>query len=176
MPAHARRRRALLVATGKYDDPGLSGLEGPGGDVESLSAVLGDHSIGQFDVETLVDQPTVEIRTAIDGFFGEAGLEDLLLLYFSCHGVLSQGRRFYFATRSTKLKYLRATAIDDTFVSGAMHDSRARTIVLILDCCHSGAFGKDMVPKSAQSVNVETRFEGRGRVTLSASTELQYAF
>ena len=55
-------------------------------------------------------------------------------------------------------------------------DSRARSIVLILDCCYSGAFGKGLAPKSAPTVDVEQRFEGRGRVTLSASTEPQYAF
>jgi hypothetical protein len=48
--------------------------------------------------------------------------------------------------------------------------------VLVLDCCHSGAFGKGLAPKSAPTVDVEHRFEGRGRVTLSASTELEYAF
>jgi hypothetical protein len=174
--APARRRRALLVAAGTYSDPGLAQLQAPAGDVDSLAGVLGDGSIGHFDVEELVDRPTEEIKKAIEGFFGAAKPTDLLLLYFSCHGVLSQGRRFYFATASTALQYLRATAIEDGFVNGVIQESRARTIVLILDCCHSGAFGKGKAPKSALTVDVEHRFEGQGRVTLSASTELQYAF
>jgi hypothetical protein len=174
--APARRRKALLVATGTYSDPGLAQLQAPAGDVDSLARVLGDGSIGHFDVEELVDRPTEEVKKAIEGFFGAAKPSDLLLLYFSCHGVLSQSRRFYFATASTALQYLRATAIEDGFVNGVIQESRARSIVLILDCCHSGAFGKGMAPKSALTVDVEHRFEGRGRVTLSASTELQYAF
>jgi DNA-binding beta-propeller fold protein YncE len=50
--------------------------------------------------------------------------------------------------------------------------------VLVLDCCHSGAFAKGLTPKSAPGVDVEQRFsfEGRGRITLTASTELEYAF
>ena len=90
--------------------------------------------------------------------------------------MLSQSRRFYFATTTTALNLLRATAIEDSFVNDVMQHSRARSIVLMLDCCHSGAFGKGLAPKSALTVDVEHRFEGRGRVTLSASTELEYAF
>lgn len=172
----ARRRRALLVATATYADPGLAQLRAPTGDVDSLATVLGDATIGQFEVQALVDRSTEEIKRAIEGFFAESRRDDLLLLYFSGHGVLSQSRRFYFATASTSLDYLRATAIEDGFVNGVMQESRARSIVLILDCCHSGAFGKGLTPKSAMKVDVEHRFEGRGRVTLSASTELEYAF
>jgi hypothetical protein len=171
-----RRRRALLVATATYADPGLAQLRAPSGDVDSLAGVLGDGTVGRFDVQELVDRPTEEVKRTIEGFFADARPDDLLLLYFSGHGVLSQSRRFYFATATTALDFLRATAIEDSFVNAVMQESRARSIVLILDCCHSGAFGKGLAPKSTMTVDVEHRFEGRGRVTLSASTELEYAF
>jgi Caspase domain/FG-GAP repeat len=172
----AGRRRALLVATAAYGDPGLAGLRAPTGDVASLAAVLGDAAIGGFDVRQLVDRPTEELRREIETFFGDGRPQDLLLLYVSGHGVLSQSRRFYFATADTSLQLLRSTAIEDSFVNDVMQASRARSIVLVLDCCHSGAFGKGLAPKSTTSVDVEHRFEGQGRVTLSASTELEYAF
>jgi hypothetical protein len=172
----ARRRRALLVASGSYADPGLAQLRAPTGDVQALAEVLRDGSIGEFDVEQLVDQPTEAIKKRIEHFFSESRLHDLLLLYLSGHGVLSQSRRFYFATATTELQWLMATAIEDRFINDAMASSRARSIVLVLDCCHSGAFGKGLAPKSPLTVDVEHRFEGRGRVTLSASTELEYAF
>lgn len=171
-----RRRRALLVATAAYSDAGLAALRAPTGDVDALAEVLGNGSIGEFEVTRLVDRPTETLKMEIEGFFGQARREDLLLLYFSCHGVLSQSRRFYFATATTALNVLRSTAIEDSFVNDVMQHSRARSIVLILDCCHSGAFGKGLRPKSALTVDVEHRFEGHGRVTLSASTALEYAF
>jgi uncharacterized caspase-like protein len=172
----AGRRRALLVATATYSDPALARLRAPTGDVAALAAVLGDASIGGFEVEQLVDQPTEQLRRQIETFFGGGRPHDLLLFYVSGHGVLSQSRRFYFATADTSLQLLRSTAIEDGFVNDVIQSSRARSIVLILDCCHSGAFGKGLAPKSATTVDVEHRFEGRGRVTLSASTELEYAF
>src|SRR3954447_14450696 len=170
------RRRALLVATGSYADPALAALRAPTGDVASLAEVLGDETIGGFEVQQLIDRPTEELRKDIETFFGEGRPHDLLLLYVSGHGVLSQGRRFYFATATTSMQLLRSTAIEDSFVNDVMQASRARSIVLVLDCCHSGAFGKGLAPKSTTSVDVEHRFEGQGRVTLSASTELEYAF
>ena len=172
----AGRRRALLIATGNYGDPGLAALRAPTGDVAALAGVLGDADIGAFEVRELVDRPTEELRSEIEEFFADGRPPDLLLLYVSGHGVLSQSRRFYFATATTSLRLLRSTAIEDGFVNDVMQSSRARSIVLVLDCCHSGAFGKGLVPKSATTVDVEHRFEGQGRVILSASTELEYAF
>jgi uncharacterized caspase-like protein len=172
----AGRRRALLIATATYGDAGLAALRAPTGDVAALAEVLRDEAIGGFEVSELIDLPTEELRTEIEDFFGAGRPQDLLLLYVSGHGVLSQSRRFYIATASTRLRLLRSTAIEDGFVNDVMQSSRARSIVLVLDCCHSGAFGKGLAPKSATTVDVEHRFEGQGRVILSASTELEYAF
>jgi hypothetical protein len=175
--APARKRRALLIATGTYRDEGLAQLRAPAGDVEALADVLADAAIGSFDVRRLVDRPTDELKQEIEGFFQGSARDDLLLLYLSGHGVLSQDRQLYFATSSTRLERLRSTAIESGFVGDVMQHSRARSIVLVLDCCHSGAFAHGMQPKSAMGVDVEHRFEsGRGRVTLTASTELEYAF
>jgi hypothetical protein len=174
----AGERRALLVATDAYTDPGLTKLRAPAGGVRALADVLADDSIGGFDVRQLINPATDEVKQDIEGFFDDAHLDDLLLLYISGHGLLSQARRLYFATASTKLKRLRATAIEDRFVYDVIEHSRARSIVLVLDCCHSGAFAKGLAPKSALGVDVEQHFnfEGRGHITLMASTGLEYAF
>jgi uncharacterized caspase-like protein len=131
-------RRALLVAAETYADPGLARLRAPIGDVEALASVLEDPTLGAFELRRLVNLPTEEIKREIEGFFDDARLNDLLLLYMSGHGVLSQTRRFYFATSSTQLRWLRATAIEDSFISDVMQHSRARSIVLIVDCCMPG--------------------------------------
>ena len=170
-------RRALLIATSSYSDPGLRQLRSPAGDVESLAKVLSDPDIGNFDVlERMVDRTTDEIRQRIEALFEDAQRNDVLLLYLSGHGVMSKTQRLYFATKTTKLRLLRATAIDDSFVNDLMKHSRARSVVLVLDCCHSGAFGKDLAMKGGVSVPVAERFEGQGRIVLTASTALEYAF
>jgi hypothetical protein len=54
----AGRRRALLIATATYSDPGLAALRAPTGDVAALAGVLGDEAIGGFEVRELIDRPT----------------------------------------------------------------------------------------------------------------------
>jgi hypothetical protein len=169
-------RRALLIASGSYTDPGLKRLRSPIGDVCRLGAVLGNPAIGAFGVRKVVDRPTDEILRAIEQFFADGRRNEVLLLYISGHGVIAKDGGLYFATASTDLTFLRSTAIADSFVASSMRHCRSRSIVLILDCCHSGAFTKGLTPKSALQVNFEHRFEGSGHVTLTASSALEYAF
>ena len=67
----AGRRRALLIATATYGDPGLAALRAPTGDVAALARVLGDGAIGGFDVRQLIDEPTEDLRKEIETFFGD---------------------------------------------------------------------------------------------------------
>jgi WD40 repeat protein len=183
------KRRALLVAHGTYADPRFRQLRAPTGDVEGFRAVLSDPSIGGFDVECVVDQTTPEVKRTIEAFFAAGGLHDLLVLYISGHGVMSEDRSLYFATSSTQFDLLDATAIEASFVDRQMQRPRTRTrsIVLILDCCHSGAFARGYAPKGRPSVGIEKRFKtaldrrvaaagGYGHVVLTASNDLEYAF
>src|SRR5262249_37572495 len=57
-----------------------------------------------------------------------------------------------------------------------MNRSRSRRIVLLLDCCYAGAFGRGMTAKAGQAVHVEEQFGGRGRAVITASGAMEYAF
>ncbi len=48
----------------------------------------------------------------------------------------------------------------------------SRSIVVLLDCCYSGAFTAGMLRRSAESpkVDVAEPFAGQGRMVLTAST------
>src|SRR4051794_31964919 len=113
-------RRALLIVSDAYTDPALTKLRAPTGDGRALAEALADASIGDFEVRQLINRTTEEIREEIEGFFEDARREALLLVYIPGHGVLSQRRRLYLATASTKLRRLGATAIEDRFISDAI--------------------------------------------------------
>jgi hypothetical protein len=63
-----------------------------------------------------------------------------------------------------------------------MSASRARNIVLFLDCCYGGAFAQGVKVRAAGDVNVLDSFPqekaggGRGRAVITASGAMQYAF
>jgi hypothetical protein len=170
------RRLALVVASSQFSDKTLQQLVAPGQDAADLAGVLADGTIGGFEVKKLINRPSHEVRREIEVFFTGRKRNDLLLLYFSGHGVKDDDGRLYLATTDTERGLLRATAVPATFVNETMTASRSRRQVLILDCCHSGAFARGMVAKGGESVDIRDRFEGRGRVVLTASNATQYAF
>jgi hypothetical protein len=166
---------ALIVASDQYTDPALSRLRAPAQDAERLAETLRNPAIGGFTVQSLINRPTQEVREKIEDFFADRKLDDLLVLYFSCHGVKDPSGQLYFATPTTRHNRLAATGISADFVNELMSRSRSRKIVLLLDCCYSGAFPHGLRPRSTEHVGVD-RFEGRGRTVITASSSLEYAY
>jgi uncharacterized caspase-like protein len=167
-------RYALIVASSRYSDATLTRLEAPANDARTLASVLAAPAIGDFDVTTLTDEPAPAVMQGIEDFFDGRRREDLVLLYFSGHGILDEGARLYFATTDTRVDRPRSTAVSADFVNELMGECRSRRQVLVLDCCNSGAFARGI--KAGTTVGTGERFEGRGRVVITASDALQYAF
>jgi Tol biopolymer transport system component len=173
------RRLALIIGNSIFRDPTLARLLTPDADVGALADVLLDPEIGAFDdVKLVVNMAASSIRRSISEFFANKTRDDLLLLYFSGHGVLDEYGRLYLATKETENTYLRGTAIPTSFITDEMDHSRSRRQVLILDCCHSGAFARGSKGATGASVGTAAAFEGRGygRVVLTASDATQYAW
>jgi alpha-glucoside transport system substrate-binding protein len=173
------RRLALIIGNSIFRDPSLARLLTPDADVGSLADVLLDKEIGGFDdVKLLVNMAAATLRRSISHFFSNKTRDDLLMLYFSGHGVLDENGRLYLATKETERDYLRGTAIPAAFINDEMDNSRSRRQVLILDCCHSGAFARGSKGTTGASVGTATAFEGKGygRVVLTASDATQYAW
>lgn len=168
------RRIALVVATGSYADATLSLLRAPGRDASGLAGVLRDDEIGGFSVETVLDAPADVLRRRVARFCAQGAPSDLALVYLSCHGVLDDRGRLYYATTDTDRALLSATAIPAAWLNEQLEDCRCRRQILMLDCCHSGAFAKGA--KGEGGLALRERFEGRGRVVLTASRGTEYSF
>jgi hypothetical protein len=174
----SEKKYALLIASFEYDDPYFRPLKAPAQDVQALSRVLGDPAIGGFDdVKTILNQPKDALVLAIEEFFDERNRDDLLLLYFSCHGIKDQDGRLYYATKNTLHKRLVATAVPAYQVNDLIEKSTSRRKILVLDCCYSGAVAKAFLAKGDETVGAMEEFkQGQGLVTLTASDAFQYAF
>jgi hypothetical protein len=173
------RKLALIIGNSEYQDPTLARLVTPNEDVNDLAEVLRAPEIGEFDeVTTLVNEPSANIRLEVESFFAEKKPDDLLVLYFSGHGVRDDQGQLYLAVKDTRHNRLRATAIPAAFITDGMDHSRSRRQVLILDCCHSGAFAQGTKGAPGASVGTASAFEGTGygRVVLTATDSTQYAW
>ncbi|MEA2311608.1 MAG: hypothetical protein QOE28_1576 [Solirubrobacteraceae bacterium] len=169
-------RYALIVANGAYRDPKLSRLRTPTVDAERLADVLRDPSIGDFDVDLAVDEPEHVLRRKVAGFFAGRDRDDLLLLHFSCHGLKDESGQLYFAAADTEVAQLDATALSAEFVSRQMTRSRSRKVLALLDCCYSGAFARGLRFRGDEQVDLDDQLGGHGRVILTASSAMEYAF
>jgi len=168
---------ALVIGNTDYSDPKLAQLKTPAADSRALADVLSDEKIGGFDeVIPLINKTETEIRRAVSSFLETKKPDDLVLVYFSGHGVLDSSGRLFLASKDTRTNILRATSIPSTFISEEMDNCRSKRQILILDCCHSGAFARGTKGGEQKAVT-ETTFEGNGfgRVVLTASDSTQFA-
>ena len=172
------QRKALIIANDQYEQEALRNLRAPAADAEGLGRVLADPQIGDFAVQVMRNEPAHVIQVQIEDLFAESRRDDLLLLHFSCHGLKSESGELFFAASNTRPNRLRATAVSADFVQQCMRDARSRSVVLLLDCCYSGAFSQGARVRAAGDVNVLDSFpdSGRGRAVITASNAMEYAF
>jgi chaperonin GroEL len=167
-------RYALLIAASEYEDQTLADLRAPGQDVDRLAAILEAPEVGGFDsVTVLQDTADYQLRMAIEEMLTERLRDDLVLVYFSCHGIVDGQHRLHFATTNTRHKRPAGTAVSRTFVNEQLEACVASAKVRILDCCYSGAFAEGF--KSAPKTALEDQV-GRGYVVLAASDAYEYAY
>ncbi|GEM_PF-2629261 len=169
-------RSALVIATVTYADASLRALRAPADDAAELAAVLADPLVGGFAVTSLIDAEAARIRVEVDEFLSNRTPDEVVVLYLSCHGVTDARRRLHFAATDTVKARLASTAVDAAWVIDRLDECRARSQVVILDCCFSGAFAHGAKGDDA-GVGLETLApHGRGRVVLTASTANEYSF
>jgi hypothetical protein len=174
-PLSSGRRAALVVATGRYDDPALQQLRAPVADAEQFAAVLARPDVAAFEVTSVIDQPAPTISRELHRFLSARRREDLLVIYFSCHGLKDVDGSLYFAGTDTEMDLLASTGVSASYVNERVDACRSTRIVLLLDCCYSGAFTK-AATKGDLTVGVEERLQGQGRVVMTASNAMEYAF
>jgi len=131
-------RRALIVGIDGYPQAPLSGCVN---DARAMAELLRCNDDGSPNFSCrLIDAPPNQItraslRQAIMRLFEDES--DVALLYFSGHGTINN-LGGYLVTPD-------ATAYDEgmsmTEILALANQSKVREVVIILDCCHSGALG-----------------------------------
>ena len=171
------RRIALVVGIGRYQ--ALSQLPTALRDADTMAHVL--KQVAGFDeVMTLIDPDAGQLAEASEYLFAGKETEDLLLFYFSGHGVKDERGLLHLAVPRTRKhasgELVRATAVSCRHIHDIMSGSRSRRQVVILDCCFSGAFAEGMQPKDGGHIDLRAQLGGEGRAVLTSSASTQYSF
>ena len=136
--------RALLIGNSVFDaDAGLNPLNAPVKDVARLHQALVDSDTGLFDddhVRLVTERTCNDILDELDRFFDAGRKDDLLLLYYSGHGLLDERNQLYLCGRDTRSDRLLRTAVSNVRVNEFVSQSMCQCTVIVLDCCSSGMF------------------------------------
>jgi uncharacterized caspase-like protein len=173
---------ALLVGVGNYEhSTDLKPLASASKDVAALQRVLLNPNMGGFsEVVPLTDPDPMQMQGAIESLYRDRTKDDLVLLFFSGHGIKDDRGNLHFATRITQKtprgELIRSTAVPARFVYEIMANCRSRRQVVILDCCFSGAFDLALQSKDDGSLDIQNQLGAEGRVVLTSSSSTQYSF
>jgi uncharacterized caspase-like protein len=173
---------ALLIGVSEYKS-GLNPLPGSVKDVDAMRRVLVDPELGGFaeaDIVMLKNPQRQEMEDAIYDLFNDRKKDDLLLFYFSGHGIKDENGKLYLTTRVTRKdnngRLVKPSAVAAASLHEHINESKSQRQVIVLDCCFSGAIAQDMTVKDDGMVNLKEYLGGKGRAILTSSTSTEYSF
>jgi hypothetical protein len=172
-------RVALLIGVSNYATEGFTTLPSSYRDINGLKQILESDLCEFDDVQTLPSPSSQEMQEAIESVFCDRKRDDLILLYFSGHGIKDERGKLYLTATNTRKGtqgVIRSTAVPASFVHEIMEDCRSKYQIILLDCCFSGAFAQGMSVKDDSSVDIKNQLGGEGKVVLASSTSTQYSF
>jgi nicrotizing toxin Mtb-like protein/caspase domain-containing protein len=129
--------RVILIGTACYEDPDIPDLPAVAANVSGLVEILTDPALGGLaaaSCRSFVDIRADEVWQVAD-LASQA--EDVLLIYFAGHGLLSDDGGLLLGMKNTKNSYAEFTALHVDQLARALQTSRAKVRLLILDCCYS---------------------------------------
>ena len=169
------KRVALLIGISEYGE-GIPSLSAPPNDVVAVERVLKDPNMGYFDeVRPLINPELRAMQTAIARVFKNLAKDDIVLLFFSGHGITDDNNRLYLTTKGTGKDVYEATSVPASFVQNVSQECYAKRQVIILDCCYSGAFAEGWQAKSV-GLDLQKELGAEGRVVLTSSSATQTSF
>jgi hypothetical protein len=131
-------RIALVVGINHYQDSMLKGCINDAQEINKVLSINDDLS-PNFSTKLLVssDEPITRsvLRENIDHLFSCDA--EIAVLYFAGHGTINN-LGGYLVTQDAK-RYDEGVSMVDVLTMA--NQSRSREVVIILDCCHSGALG-----------------------------------
>jgi len=151
-------KKALVVGIDYYPNAPLRGCVNDATAFAHMMEAHGDGSLN-FDVrleKNVASRPSLK-QMITELFEGE---NETALFYFSGHGFLNE-LGGYIVTPDHQ-KYDEGVSMEDILKLAS--NSKTKNKIIILDCCHSGAFGTASIPGGTQSAYLKD-----GMVILTAS-------
>ena len=167
--------RAAFIGIDRHLDPAIRELNGAARDAKALWALLTD-SIDGLAAPLMINETAtcVAVSQALDETLGAATEGDTVLLSFAGHGTPDHR----LVLHDTSAADIPGTTIDMGNLAERFRQSRAKVVVLILDCCFSGGAPARVVDFGVALRDIGVPLDqvsGNGRILLAASAQDQAA-
>jgi uncharacterized caspase-like protein len=141
-------RWAIIVGISRYKYQNLN-LKYADRDAEELYNLLLTHSGGNFKQEfirklTNEEATTGNITGVLRAFLQKPAREDLVIIYFACHGAPDVNRpsNVYLLTHDTNPNDIAGTALPMREIRLSLKENlHAQKVIILADTCHSAAIG-----------------------------------
>ena len=163
-------RRALIIGINTYQHG--TNLSTCTADAEAMGQLLAEHEDKRpnYDCRILLDQTEkgapitmAVLREACEQLFSDT--KDDVLFYFSGHGALTSFGGHLCAADSVR----NNLGLPMQEIMQMAYDSKARDILMILDCCHSGDLGNSSILRGGHGGDLLTAL--RTDMTLIAASQ-----
>jgi hypothetical protein len=124
-------------------------------DVKALASFLSNSS-ANFDVAILIDPTISEMKTVLYETTQKCQSNDELLIFFSGHGRRGRNRKLYLCGTDTNSESLVITGLPFDGLLDILREHSVKSLLIILDCCYSGAAESSFIIKSSDDLLDET--------------------
>lgn len=160
---------ATFIGVNRYSDPLIRELSGAKNDAVAFCALFMD-SISNINTRLLVgvDATVQNIKDVLEEGITLAREEDTLIIFYSGHG--SHDHRI--TGFDTQLSNLEGSTISMDSLATIFKESKAKNVLIILDCCFSGGAPAKVLEDSPVPRDIENplaKFSGEGRIIIAAS-------
>ena len=132
-------KHAVILAVENYQDQQILPVHFAENDARDLLRALSQHGFEERNTTSLLSSQAT--KTRLESLFRTrfASLEedDQLIVFYAGHGFASAGSN-YITCHDTVLTDLTETSIHLQALFSSIRESRCRSVILLLDCCHSG--------------------------------------
>lgn len=168
---------ALLIGIGQYDDESFQPLAATDRDVATLQDLLRRPDIGasRADEVTILNHPTLQqLKDTIETFCTLREPNETVIIYISGYAIVDDHSELFLPCRNTMRSHLEQTAYSLSQLKAELEACPSQQQVVILDCCFSGTFAKEMIaPQDFETI--ATGFINAQRALLTSPTSIDYS-
>jgi hypothetical protein len=143
-----------------------------------MSSFLESDAAG-FQVEKILNPTSRNIKEQLWGVLEHITGKDQLLIYFTGHGKRNHARKLQLCLQDTRENALGITSLSFDELLDLCNEAGAESVLIVLDCCFSGAAEKSIIAKGSEEILVpheEVILSSKGFSVLSSCNSVEMSF